>query len=90
MAQIIFTMPDEVAVKVTEAFCGLYGYQEMTEDADGNAVANPQTPAQFAQQQVVAYVRKVVTEYTQHVRVEQVKLQTVEEIASIEVSVEAK
>lgn len=89
MAKIIFTMPDDVAVNVTEAFCNMYGYQPSTTDGNGEVVPNPQTAAEFAQQQVVSFVRKTVIEYLTQQRIEQVKSQTIEEIEAIEVVVEA-
>lgn len=56
MAQISITIPDLVLPRVLDAMASIYGYQATL--ADGTP--NPQTKAQFAKQQVAAFVKRTV------------------------------
>ena len=86
--QIIFGMSAAAAERVTAAYCGSFGYQASTIDADGNVVPNPMTPAQFAQSRIVESVRQTVIRYEQGERIEQVKSEIVDDVNSIPVTIE--
>lgn len=88
MTQIIFNMGDDVAAKVTEAFCRRFGYQPIVADGEGNPIQNPQSPAEFAQQKVVDYVRSVVIEDGIQQAIEAVRVTIPEQVNSIPVTVE--
>lgn len=61
MAQssITFTTDETMLALVTEAMCATYGYQATLPDG----TANPQTPAQFAQQCIIKFCQEVVLAY---------------------------
>jgi hypothetical protein len=60
MAQIAITIPDAQLSRVIAAFCNSYGYAEAV------AITPGLTQAQFAKQQVLAFIRSTVINYEQN------------------------
>ena len=60
MATITITIPNPVANRVIDSVCERYGYEDTIED-DGNRIPNPISKAQFAKQQLIAWVKDCVT-----------------------------
>lgn len=57
-------IPDEKFDFMITAICDTYGYQEVFPDG----TPNPQTPVQFARQQIIKLVLQPVRQYTNKLR----------------------
>lgn len=88
MAQIIFSMSDEAALQLTTAICYVGGYQATIPDENGEPIDNPQTPAQFTQQQFIAWGRQKMEQHLIATRTIAIRDSVPSEVASIPVTVE--
>lgn len=52
-------VPSAAVERIATAFCASYGYQATLEDG----TPNPQTPLQFTQRRLMAYIKEVVISY---------------------------
>ncbi len=71
MAQIIINIPNAVVNRVVNGLCGQFGYNEYLEDG---VTPNPETPAQFAKQVVVQFVKNGVKAWEASQAAEQARL----------------
>lgn len=57
------TIPDTQIQRVIDAFAAEFGYQSTITNADGTTSPNPVTKAQFAKQQLIAYIKQITRNY---------------------------
>lgn len=77
-------IPDTVAVRVRDAFCSSYGYQDQIANPDFDPsqpesstnpgmIANPESKAEFTKGQVIRYIKEVVKGYESQQAAEQAR-----------------
>lgn len=73
MATYQFTIPDEVAAQIAEAYAWQTGYTPTVLDDKGLPVANPKTPIDAWREATAAQWATTVNAYNEHKRVQAVQ-----------------
>ena len=67
MATISITVRDSLLAKEVEAVAAMNGWTDTITDANGQSISNPVTKEQFFKQQIKAWARNQLVEYSNRV-----------------------
>lgn len=89
MITITVTLPDDINTELVEAICANNGYAEIVPNPQNNGapMANPLTPGQFAQQELVKWGMAHIQQYRAK-QVQQVAADAAQQAADAQVAID--